>query len=45
MLPASSELAACVLSPRGQGVWLAGRAGCLSPSRQLLSNERWSTHD
>ncbi|CAI8020848.1 hypothetical protein GBAR_LOCUS12429 [Geodia barretti] len=36
-LPASSELAACVLSPRGQGVWLAGRAGCLSQSRGVLS--------
>ena len=43
-LSASSKVTETLLLSQGQGVWLAGRTGCLSLSRELLSNERWSSH-
>ena len=37
--PASSQFSVRLLSSRGQRVWLAGRAGCLSWSRPILPHE------
>ena len=44
-LPASSEVTLCVLSSRGEGVWLAGRAGDTRQPCPVLSHERCSTYD